>query len=118
VELRPVIFSGKLDRRITIKTNSETQDSYGGPQDSWVTLVTNLPAMISHKSGNETFEGNRLNYRVDKSFIIRWRTDLKARDRVEYTPDRGVTEVYNIRDIIEIGRRQGLELICDAQVNS
>lgn len=112
--------AGRLDRRITIESHTQAQDAYGGVTDSWATLVTNLPAEVLAQSGSEPFQSEQHVYRTFKKFRIRWRTDVKIRDRVKYTRDRtgsDVTEIYNIVDIIELGRREGLMLVAEAEVS-
>ena len=110
--------AGAMDRRITIETQSSSRDSYGGVTESFSTLVTSLPAQIVHKKGGEVYETAQRDGTVEKTFRIRWRADVSVRDRIKFTTDRGITEIYDIIDIKEFGRREALEITGVAQVNA
>ncbi len=101
------IHAGALDRRLLIEQNTGGVSSAGAPLETWATLAT-VWAGKRDISGREVFAaGQDMAEIASTRFIIRHRSDVTAAMRV--TVD-GV--VYDITHIAEIGRREGLELLC------
>ena len=101
--------AGQLDRRIVIERNTPATDSLGEPIDSWATLAT-VWAEVREPRGREFFAGEQRVAEIDTVFIIRHRTDVTPRDRINYNAN-----LYDIQFIGEIGRRVGLEIMAKAQ---
>ena len=101
--------AGQIDRRIVIERNTTTDDSLGEPIDSWATLAT-VWAEVREPRGREFFAGGQRVAEVDTVFIIRHRTDVTAKDRINYD-----SKLYDIQFIGEIGRTVGLEIMAKAQ---
>lgn len=97
--------SGKLDRRVTIKSRVETQNSFGEAVISYTNLAT-VWAEVNPLSGREVFSAAQTYPQDSLKVKIRHRTDVDEKcqiiiDSVE----------YNIAYIAEIGRKEGLEMI-------
>ena len=94
--------SGKLDKRILIETPSEGRDDYGQEVRTWSTFAS-MWAGIKLNIGKESFEtSEKVKERV-VDFKIRWRTDLNNEMRILYN-----SNYYEIEDIVELGREDGL----------
>ena len=94
---------GQLDRRITIEKNTETRSGTGAPVDGWADFVTNEPAQVRAVGGGERFRGAHIVAEATTSFVIRYRTGLDEKMRIQFDG-----EPYDIHQISEIGRREGL----------
>jgi len=101
--------AGKLDKTITIETASTTADSFGEPIESWSTLAT-VPATVLSDRGSERFQNQQVIGTAVKTFRIRWRSDVTVKNRIVYD-----SRNWDIRDVREIGRREGLEIDASAR---
>lgn len=97
--------AGELDRRIVIETPTDTQDSAGGPTQTWATFAT-VWAKVIPLRGQEYFAANQNNTQVDSTFRIRWLSGVTATMRISYDG-----EYWDIQHIAEIGRQEGLDLL-------
>ena len=95
---------GAMDRRITLQTATETQDGYGEPVPTWSTLAT-VWASVRPERASEQFEGDQEHATRQTIFRIRYRSDVNEKTRISYG-----SQVYDITGIIEIGRREALDL--------
>ncbi len=96
--------AGSLDRQIELQHFTETQDEFGGVTLAWTTLAT-VWAQVRELRGSERVEAAQLAATVDAYFIIRYRTDIIPKMRILYEGD-----VFDIREVLELPRRQGLQL--------
>lgn len=106
---------GPLDRRIDIQRSVRTRTDSGEVIENWANLVTRWSAgyrpMPSAESGSST---QTVGEEVVE-FRIRWASELAALtplDRVVYPA--GATDyrsIYNIREVHEIGRHEGFQLL-------
>jgi SPP1 family predicted phage head-tail adaptor len=101
---------GKMDRRITIQQVTESQSSSGEATQSWATLAT-VSAQVETDSGDEGAEGAGEQARSNCLFTIRHRSDVTAKHRISYAGN-----TYDILSVVEIGRRQGLQIRAIAKV--
>jgi SPP1 family predicted phage head-tail adaptor len=97
--------AGSLDRLITIEAPTVTLDDAGAPSTTWSTfatmraqLVKNSTADDERRSGSETDE--RLTFRMH------YLDGVTLNHRLTYQG-----QAFEIRDLAEIGRRRGLEVI-------
>lgn len=100
--------AGKLDRIITIQRSTYEVDEYGNPVYTWTDLAT-MRAQLVQASTDEYI---RAYGAADVTVIIfrtRWLDGVNNADRIEYDGEH-----YNLKEITEIGRREGLELRCEA----
>jgi SPP1 family predicted phage head-tail adaptor len=100
---------GNMDRRITIKSKISTQNSYGEPIDTWIDIAT-VWAERRELRGDERWEAQRVNPTVECKYYIWHREGLTVKNRIV---DGG--RDFDILAVLEIGRREGLELIVSAR---
>lgn len=100
--------AGKLDREITIEApGAVTVDTNGTPTMTWANLAT-VRAELVEASTAEDLRGYGEAADARTVFRIRWLDGVTAKHRVQYAG-----RILNVREIIEIGRRRGLELRCE-----
>lgn len=101
--------AGKLDRRITIQEPVVSQDGYGEPIATRWSDVATVRAQVIPVSGREYFDAAAVRAEKTTRFRIRWRRGVTETQRIVYDGRN-----YNIRSIVEIGRREGLEIAAEA----
>ena len=94
--------AGNMDRRITIEKNTPTRSATGEEKENWTTLAT-VWAEVNSVGGGERFRGAHIVAEATTSFVIRHRTDVTEKMRIQFDGDD-----YDIHVISEIGRREGL----------
>lgn len=94
--------SGKLDRRIKIKSQVTTRDSYGGIVRTFQVLAQ-LWAGVMPVAGSRLFEAAQFIDGAQMRFEIRYRDNLDKTMLIEHDG-----KDYQIIRIDEIGRRVGL----------
>lgn len=97
--------AGKLDRTITIQRGTNIVNEYGSPAFTWANLAT-LRAQVVQSSTEEFIE-NGAEEKTVVIFRTRFLAGVTAADRVHYLGGD-----FNIRELKEIGRREGLEIRC------
>ena len=99
--------AGKLNRRITIQSISESRDAYGEPIKSWVTAYT-VWAEVRPLRGDERAQNQQLVSKADTKFIIRYNSSMTITEqhRIQYDSDN-----YDITAILEIGHKKGWEIL-------
>ncbi len=97
--------AGALDRRIKIEAHSEVQDEFGGLTTVWLPFVT-VWARVAPVTGKETFLSDQVTASADTLFRIRYLIGLDTKMRIVYDGKN-----YNIKNIIEIGRREGFNIL-------
>ena len=100
-----MIVAGKLDRVISILRPAETLDEYGVPAVT-LTPVATLRAQLLHNEAPETVtnSGATESVQIIRTFRTRY-APINDDDRLTYEGS-----AFDIIDIIEIGRRRGLEI--------
>ena len=108
--------AGGMDRRIRIERATTIDDGMQTLPGPWEPLVT-VWARYSPGKGSERFEAATRRAEQPVAFIIRWSSAVQgiaATDRVRFP----ATDAGDIFEIIapptEIGRREGIELLCVA----
>lgn len=96
--------AGELDRRIAIERPTITQQDYGEPLKQY-TAVAEVWAKVVPGAAQETFNGDQVLAVAAAEFWIRYRADIDCTCRIHYA-----NRYYDIRAVIEIGRRHGLKL--------
>lgn len=105
--------SGRLDRRIAIQRKTITQNTYGEEIVAWSTVAT-VWAELRYNSGGERYAENQYQGKTTTTFRVRWSEAAKAttvEDQIFFD-----ARYYDVTDVREIGRREGLEI--DAYVRS
>lgn len=103
--------AGLLDRRITIQQKTITQSDSGEEQESWSTLAEVWAQKIENR-GQERFAAQQYVGHSVRTFRFRYSSTVAAIT----TEHRLVYEAvnYNISDVREIGRHEGIEIDCYA----
>ena len=102
--------AGRLDRRVTIQTRTLTRNSYGEQVETWADDDTVWGERFDLR-GREFFAARQVSADVTTRFRLRYRTGLTVLHRLVCD---GVT--YDIHQVSEIGRRQGLEILASARL--
>lgn len=102
--------AGPLDRRITIEVRTVTQNDAGAPVESWAEFAT-VWAQKTDLRGDEFFAAQKENGEITTRFRIRHFAGLKAEMRIAYD---GL--YYDIVQLMELGRRDGWEILARAWV--
>lgn len=100
--------AGRLDRRLTIQSRTTAADAQGQQIETWSDVAT-VWASKRDLRGREYFAANATNADVSTTFEIRYRSDVTVLHRVVC---EGTT--YDVQQVSEIGRREGLQIICRA----
>lgn len=106
--------SPKLDRRVTLKRATIAQDEYGQPIETWADIAT-VWASWRRASARETLAAAEVAAAVSDVFETRFDStwaDLNPKDRLIYN---GAT--YDIIEVAEIGRREGLRIGATARAD-
>jgi SPP1 family predicted phage head-tail adaptor len=92
---------GKLDQRVTLQSLAETNTS-GGLTQAYTTVATVAGHVISQR-GTEAFEAARVNARETIRVLLRYRTDLTAKWRIQWAG-----QTYNVLHVDRSQRRDGM----------
>ena len=104
--------AGTLDREITVQRFTTTVDDYGTPVQAWVDVAT-VRAQLVQQNTEEFIRGFGASDETVVIFRIRWLDGLTNADRVVYGG-----RIHNLKEIKELGRRNGQELRCVASGGS
>ena len=99
-----------MDRLIELQRRSLTRNAFGEQVESWTTLASVWAEKIDLK-GREFFAAQQTSADVSTRWRIRYRTDVSTLNQLVCA---GFT--YNINQVSEIGRGEGLELFTTARV--
>lgn len=99
----------ELNRRVTLQTSTPVRDAVGGPVEVWSDLAT-VWANVYDLTGKAINEAQQVGSAVTRRVTIRWRSGVTAGLRVKFADNR-VAKVAFVR---EVGRKEFLELHCDA----
>lgn len=99
--------AGNLDRVIAIQRRSTGLDLYGTPIDVWTTFATMRAQKLENAiDDREGARGDTTETVI--TFRIRWLDGVTLDNRVTYEG-----QPFKITRIKEIGRRVGLDIICE-----
>ncbi len=104
-----VIRAGALDRQIVIERARPIDDRYQTRDTDW-TPIGEARAQYRPGKGSERFAAAAQSAVQPVAFWVRWSRslcDVSPRDRVRFE-----NRIYSITAVTEIGRREGLELMC------
>jgi SPP1 family predicted phage head-tail adaptor len=102
--------AGRLDRRVTIQSRTLTRNDYGEQIETWADDDTVWGERFDLR-GREFFTARQVSADVTTRFRLRYRTGLTVLHRLVC---EDVT--YDIHQVSEIGRRQGLEILASAKL--
>jgi head-tail adaptor len=120
---------GQQDRRITILKASNTQGSRGSVETSFAIFIPWAWAKVVPVKGSETFTDPAEQATQQVEFRVRWSGKVQGvtpKDRIVYPgigdndPSEEIPDVniYRILSINEIGRREGLSIICERRADT
>jgi SPP1 family predicted phage head-tail adaptor len=99
--------AGSLDRTILIQRRGTGLDFNGDPVDTWSTIATMRAQKLENAiSDRESVRGNVTENVI--TFRMRWLALVTLEDRVSYEGQQ-----FKITRIVELGRRRGMDLMCD-----
>jgi SPP1 family predicted phage head-tail adaptor len=99
----------KLDRRVKLQRREVEQDQYGAETETWVDIAT-VWAQRLELRGDERWQAQQAVATTDIKYRIRHLSGLSPMDRLV---DGG--RVFDIKAVLEIGRRDGLEIHAEAR---
>ena len=103
--------AGRMRRKITIESDTPTQNTYGEPIESWSTYAT-VWASVEPLNGREYFNSQQTAAEISTRFRIRYKSGI--------TPDMRVvldSNNYDIRSIINVNEHnKELILMCDLRL--
>ena len=109
-----VISAGKLDRRGTLQRLDTVQDAYGEPRQGWTDIAELWAEFTPGEggAGGEAFSdaAEQRGARQPATFRIRYRAMVKPTMRLLFDG-----QVWEITDVAEVGRREGLLLTAFAR---
>lgn len=100
--------AGRLRHRVTLQAPTRARDAYGSVADTWVSVVTDVPANVRDPVGQNYYAAAQEKLKVGSEVRIRWRRDVKSTWRVIF--GLRTLEVVQAQD--PDGRRQELVLYC------
>jgi SPP1 family predicted phage head-tail adaptor len=108
------VKAGRLDRRIKIQRKTVTLSDSGQPVESWSTLAAVWAALMPVRGAEALSAPQTVAVQLSE-FHIRWHNavaDLHPQDRIIHpVGSNDATAVYDIKEVHEIGRREGLKII-------
>lgn len=100
---------GRLDREITIESFTVTRNELMEEVKAWSTFYE-CWAEVRPVRAQERYEDGNLRAERQKVFRIRWREGIGSTMRIRYDD-----LIWNIRGVTEIGRREGLDILAEAE---
>lgn len=101
---------GKLDRRITIRSYTIAQDTFGENVKTFTNLAT-VWAKFVGLAGREGYNTDQRVASFDAKFVIRYRADVTPQHKIVFD---GAT--YDIKALNMIGRKRYLEILTTNEV--
>jgi SPP1 family predicted phage head-tail adaptor len=98
--------AGNLDRRITFYEQRSTKDEFGGFVSRLYPIATVWAAVASMAGRLIDGESQQRAAEADTRISMRYRGDITQRSIVAYQG-----ESYDLLNVAEIGRREGLEIL-------
>jgi SPP1 family predicted phage head-tail adaptor len=99
-----------MDRLVTLQRATTTQNDYGEEIPTWTDLAK-VWAERRELRGAERWQAQQTVAKVQVKYFIYYRAGLTPVDRLVDSDGR----VYDIHAVLEIGRREGLELHVEAR---
>lgn len=94
-----ILDIGQLDRRVTIRQYTETENDRGEVIDTWSNLAT-VFAGLSYSTNTEKVEGEKETVFGTVDFLIRYRSDVDEKMKIRFDG-----EDYDIKSIIRHDKR-------------
>jgi SPP1 family predicted phage head-tail adaptor len=104
-----MIRAGSLDRRIAIEARTISRRQDGSEVIGW-SSVGETWAQVTPLKGQERYNAGAEQPEYDFKIRIRWREGLSSGMRVVLDG-----RILDIKSVLEVGRREGLDLLCSGQ---
>ena len=106
--------AGQLDRRVNLEVKTTSRDSLGQPIETWSVVRTLWAHRAEGSKVAERFGANQTYAMVTTVFRVGY---FPALTTIAPDTHRLVFNgrAYNIHGVVEIGRKQGVELLCSAR---
>ena len=101
--------AGKLDRTIVIERATPSIADDGTPSEVWAPLAT-MRAQLVKRAADDTAHDTGAVTVTTVTFRTRYLGGVTPADRVTYAG-----RAYRIEEVVELGRREGLDLRCSAR---
>lgn len=106
-----LVRAGLRDRQIIIQRATITRDAHNEEVKTWATLATRL-ASVKPAPGTERFQSGETAAEAPMRFVFLWESGLvRVTDRLLHEDGR----TYEVKSVVEIGRREGLEVLAVAR---
>ena len=90
------LLAGRLNKLVTIQTNTTTRDAYGAVIDGWGTNVTTWAA-IEPLTGAELVKAQQVDPEINVKITMRYRTGMTTAKRILFG-----SRVYEINSIVDL----------------
>lgn len=107
------VSAHRLDRRITVQELTRTVSPSGAQIETWATAYE-MSAEREPQSAVERFAADQTLAEVDTVFRTRYYPNLSRLDPKLYRVVYNDT-AYNILGVLEIGRKEGLQIVCKSR---
>ena len=104
------IKAGQLDRRIRLQRPVTARNEYGEEVVSFVDEITVAARLVPLPGSEDFVPSDGHSAKQPTIFEIRFRKNVGPKWRVVYNGSE-----YEVEDVAETGRREGLRLICYAR---
>lgn len=101
------ISAGQRDRLVELRHVLLTENDSGEEVESWPTAYATAWAKKDDLSGSKRFLAQQFSHDQLTQFQILWRDDVSTTDRLVLDGS-----FYEITQVAEVGRREGLDLLC------
>ena len=101
--------AGQLDHLVIIEQLTETISATGGHTETWAEFAKAWAGKRDLR-GREFFQAQAVQSEIGTAFRIRWCSAITTKMRVN---DDG--DLYGIEAIVEVGRREWIDLMCKRQ---
>ena len=107
--------AGRLDRRLTIRRATRTQNALGETVETWADVATVWASKVDKATAEADARGSNETRAatITTHFAVRWSATtatIDPRDRV-----RCEGRDYDVTGLREIGRREGVEIVATAR---
>ncbi len=98
---------GKMNKRITIQTATDAQDSFNSATETWADTVT-LWGNINPLSGKEYNANAQTESETTHVITVRYKSGITTKNRIKYG-----SRYFDIENVININEsNQWLEMMC------
>ena len=101
--------AGKMDRKVSLREPTQSTDNFGQTSETFA-VAAEIWAQKRDLAAKEAVEADQIVASIRTEFLIRWRDDITPEWEVQLVELPRTT--WKIHGILEIGRKEGLRLIC------